>query len=80
MYPSWPQSPPALLMLSESVTGGPPLSGATRSDRPLMVKATWLPSGEKNGLKPFSVPAIGSGRSLSCSRSQSRVPPSATPM
>jgi hypothetical protein len=44
------------------------------------MKASWLPSREKNGLTPFSVPLMATGRSLSCSRSQSRVPPSAGPM
>ena len=79
MLPSGPQSAPEALRLSVSVTGGPPLSGAIRSVRPPKMKPTWLPSGEKNGLTPLSVPAIGVGRSLSCSRSQSRLPPSAAP-
>src|SRR6185369_4743599 len=67
-------------MLSERVSGGPPSSERIRTVRPFRMKPSWRPSGEKNGLTTPSVPGIGVGRSLSWSRSQRRVPPSAGPM
>src|SRR5687768_3165433 len=80
MYPSSPQSPDVLLALSVSVTVGAPASDAIRTDVPSLMNPTRLPSGEKNGLDPFSVPAIGVASSWSKRRTQRRLPPSAGPL
>ncbi len=66
-------------MLSLRVMAGPPPREITRTVLPPTRKPSDRPSGEKKGLVPPSVPPIGTGRSLSCSRSQIRPPPSPGP-